>query len=134
MNGQDSNAEIFDVLLCHNSEDKPAVREIAQMLVRSGSSQSIREAGVSRHSGGLIFSQNNAKSALDARESSLRRFPRRFAASEATDLGHHRPKARTCGRGSGLLDYDRPKVNQSAPKPVDQKVVSGGQLQEAAQQ
>ena len=32
MNGQDSNAEIFDVFLCHNSEDKPAVREIAQKL------------------------------------------------------------------------------------------------------
>ena len=32
MNGQDSKAEIFDVFLCHNSEDKPAVREIAQQL------------------------------------------------------------------------------------------------------
>ena len=32
MNGRDSNAEIFDVFLCHNSEDKPAVREIAQKL------------------------------------------------------------------------------------------------------
>ena len=36
MNGQDSNAEIFDVFLCHNSEDKPAVREIAQQLVKEG--------------------------------------------------------------------------------------------------
>ena len=36
MNGQDSKAEIFDVFLCHNSEDKPAVREIAQMLVKEG--------------------------------------------------------------------------------------------------
>jgi len=36
VNGQDSNAEIFDVFLCHNSEDKPAVREIAQKLVREG--------------------------------------------------------------------------------------------------
>ena len=36
MNGQDSRAEIFDVFLCHNSADKPAVREIAQMLVKEG--------------------------------------------------------------------------------------------------
>jgi hypothetical protein len=36
VNGQDSQAEIFDVFLCHNSEDKPAVREIAQKLVREG--------------------------------------------------------------------------------------------------
>ena len=26
----------FDVFLCHNSDDKPAVREIAQPLVREG--------------------------------------------------------------------------------------------------
>jgi hypothetical protein len=31
-----SNAETFDVFLCHNSEDKPAVREISQRLVREG--------------------------------------------------------------------------------------------------
>jgi DNA polymerase III delta prime subunit len=36
VNGQDSKAEIFDVFLCHNSEDKPAVRAIAQMLVKEG--------------------------------------------------------------------------------------------------
>ncbi len=36
MNGQDSKAEIFDVFLCHNSEDKQAVREIAQRLVKAG--------------------------------------------------------------------------------------------------
>ena len=36
VNGQDPKAEIFDVFLCHNSEDKPAVREIAQKLVREG--------------------------------------------------------------------------------------------------
>jgi hypothetical protein len=36
VNGQDSQAEIFDVFLCHNSEDKPAVREIAQQLVKEG--------------------------------------------------------------------------------------------------
>ncbi|MBV8279910.1 MAG: TIR domain-containing protein, partial [Verrucomicrobia bacterium] len=36
MSEQDSKAEIFDVFLCHNSEDKPAVREIAQKLVREG--------------------------------------------------------------------------------------------------
>jgi hypothetical protein len=33
---QDSRAEIFDVFLCHNSVDKPAVREIAQKLVAAG--------------------------------------------------------------------------------------------------
>ena len=32
MNGLDSNAEIFDVFLCHNNEDKPAVREISKKL------------------------------------------------------------------------------------------------------
>jgi hypothetical protein len=36
VNGQDSQAEIFDVFLCHNSEDKPAVREIARELVGEG--------------------------------------------------------------------------------------------------
>jgi DNA polymerase III delta prime subunit len=36
VNGQDSNAEIFDVFLCHNSEDKPAVREICRTLVSEG--------------------------------------------------------------------------------------------------
>jgi len=34
--GQESQAEIFDVFLCHNSEDKPAVREIAQKLAGEG--------------------------------------------------------------------------------------------------
>jgi hypothetical protein len=33
---QDSKAEIFDVFLCHNSEDKPAVREISKRLVSEG--------------------------------------------------------------------------------------------------
>ena len=32
VSGSSTNAEIFDVFLCHNSEDKPAVREIAQKL------------------------------------------------------------------------------------------------------
>ena len=32
MSGLSPKAEIFDVFLCHNSEDKPAVREIAQKL------------------------------------------------------------------------------------------------------
>jgi hypothetical protein len=36
VNGQDPKAEIFDVFLCHNSKDKPAVRDIAQQLVREG--------------------------------------------------------------------------------------------------
>ena len=33
---QDSRAQIFDVFLCHNSVDKPAVRENAEMLVKVG--------------------------------------------------------------------------------------------------
>jgi hypothetical protein len=33
---QDSNPVVFDVFLCHNSEDKPAVREISKKLVREG--------------------------------------------------------------------------------------------------
>jgi hypothetical protein len=33
---QESKAEVFDVFLCHNSEDKPAVREISQQLVSEG--------------------------------------------------------------------------------------------------
>jgi hypothetical protein len=36
VNEQDSKAEFFDVFLCHNGEDKPAVREIAQKLVKEG--------------------------------------------------------------------------------------------------
>src|SRR5271165_5456142 len=32
VNAKDSNAEIFDVFLCHNNEDKPAVREISKKL------------------------------------------------------------------------------------------------------
>jgi hypothetical protein len=36
VNGRGTPTEIFDVFLCHNSEDKPAVREIAQMLVQEG--------------------------------------------------------------------------------------------------
>jgi hypothetical protein len=32
VNAQDSKSEVFDVFLCHNSEDKPGVREIAQIL------------------------------------------------------------------------------------------------------
>ncbi len=36
MNAQDSKAEIFDVFLCHNSADKPAVREIAEKLKKEG--------------------------------------------------------------------------------------------------
>ena len=36
MNGQKSQAETFDVFLCHNSEDKPGVREISRKLVREG--------------------------------------------------------------------------------------------------
>jgi hypothetical protein len=36
VNAQDSNAKIFDVFLCHNNEDKPAVLEISKKLVREG--------------------------------------------------------------------------------------------------
>jgi hypothetical protein len=36
VNGNDTKAELFDVFLCHNGEDKPAVREIARMLVKEG--------------------------------------------------------------------------------------------------
>jgi DNA polymerase III delta prime subunit len=36
MNEQGSKAEIFDVFLCHNSADKPAVREIALELSKEG--------------------------------------------------------------------------------------------------
>jgi hypothetical protein len=36
VNAQDPKAEIFDVFLCHNSEDKPAVVEIAQRLKEEG--------------------------------------------------------------------------------------------------
>ena len=36
MSEQDSKAELFDVFLCHNSEDKPAVREIVRKLVKEG--------------------------------------------------------------------------------------------------
>jgi hypothetical protein len=36
VNGQDSKTAIFDVFLCHNSSDKPAVREIALELSKKG--------------------------------------------------------------------------------------------------
>jgi hypothetical protein len=36
VNGLNTKAEIFDVFLCHNGEDKPAVREIAQRLKEAG--------------------------------------------------------------------------------------------------
>jgi TIR domain/NACHT domain len=36
VNGQGCNAEFFDVFLCHNSEDKQAVREICQKLAKEG--------------------------------------------------------------------------------------------------
>jgi eukaryotic-like serine/threonine-protein kinase len=36
VSAQDSNPEVFDVFMCHNSEDKPAVREIAKKLVKEG--------------------------------------------------------------------------------------------------
>jgi hypothetical protein len=36
VNAQDAKTESFDVFLCHNSEDKPAVREIARQLAEQG--------------------------------------------------------------------------------------------------
>jgi hypothetical protein len=33
---EEAKSEVFDVYLCHNSEDKPAVREIARRLVEQG--------------------------------------------------------------------------------------------------
>jgi hypothetical protein len=36
VNAQDSRAEILDVFLRHNSEDKPAVREISRKLIKEG--------------------------------------------------------------------------------------------------
>jgi hypothetical protein len=36
VNGQDSEAEIIDVFLCPNSEDKPAIRGICRRLVSEG--------------------------------------------------------------------------------------------------
>jgi hypothetical protein len=43
---QDSEAEIFDVFLCHNSQDKPAVREIAMKLVDEGIKPWLDEAEI----------------------------------------------------------------------------------------
>jgi hypothetical protein len=36
VSAQEFKAEIFDVILCHNREDRPAVREIAQRLKKAG--------------------------------------------------------------------------------------------------
>jgi hypothetical protein len=36
VNAQDSNAEIFDVFLCHNKKDKPEIREISKSLAKEG--------------------------------------------------------------------------------------------------
>jgi TIR domain-containing protein len=46
VNAQDSKAEIFDVFLCHNSEDKPAVREIAQKLSQKNIKAWLDEADI----------------------------------------------------------------------------------------
>jgi len=46
VNAGDSKAEIFDVFLCHNSEDKPGVREIAQQLVNEGIKPFLDEADI----------------------------------------------------------------------------------------
>jgi hypothetical protein len=36
VNAEASKAEVFDVFLCHNSQDKPGVREIGQRLATEG--------------------------------------------------------------------------------------------------
>jgi hypothetical protein len=36
VNPEDCGTEIFDVFLCHNSEDKPEVRQIARRLAAEG--------------------------------------------------------------------------------------------------
>ena len=46
MNAQDSRAEIFDVFLCHNSEDKPAVRKIAEKLSKKNIKPWLDEADI----------------------------------------------------------------------------------------
>ena len=46
MNAQDSKAELFDVFLCHNSEDKPAVREISKKLAEKNVKPFLDEADI----------------------------------------------------------------------------------------
>jgi hypothetical protein len=46
VNAQSSKAETFDVFLCHNSEDKPAVREISQKLVEKNIKPWLDEAEI----------------------------------------------------------------------------------------
>jgi hypothetical protein len=46
LNAQHSIPEVFDVFLCHNSEDKPAVREIAQELSKENVRPWLDEADI----------------------------------------------------------------------------------------
>jgi hypothetical protein len=46
VNAQDAKAESFDVFLCHNSEDKPAVREIARQLAENNIKPWLDEADI----------------------------------------------------------------------------------------
>ena len=46
MNEQDPKAEIFDVFLCHNTVDKPAVREIAEGLSKENIKPWMDEADI----------------------------------------------------------------------------------------
>src|SRR5690349_20642327 len=46
VSAQEARAEIFDVFLCHNSEDKPAVREIAQNLLQENIKPWLDEADI----------------------------------------------------------------------------------------
>jgi hypothetical protein len=46
VNRQDPKAEIFDVFLCHNSEDKPAVREISKKLAEKNIKPFLDEADI----------------------------------------------------------------------------------------
>jgi TIR domain len=46
VNGQASSDEIFDVFLCHNSEEKPAVREISKRLAEKNIKPFLDEADI----------------------------------------------------------------------------------------
>ena len=46
MNAEESKTQVFDVFLCHNSEDKPAVREIAQKLSKENIKPWLDEAEI----------------------------------------------------------------------------------------
>jgi hypothetical protein len=61
VNAEDSRTEIFDVFLCHNSDDKPAVRDIAQQLVKEGTKPFLDEGDIGRRTPGPLRSENKLK-------------------------------------------------------------------------